>query len=632
LTPAEVRQVIFEGFFPATSVDSEPQRGARTGLHEMGLPYVSDPAVTRHLAAFVRQHLPPDQPPGAILYNGGVFQPASLRDRLLEILHQWYDRPGRGWQPLVLTTPSLDLAVAWGAAYYGWLRHTGGKRIGGGIARSYYIAIESAAPTQDREEKPVATAPSSSLTLLCVVPQHLEEGNEIRLDEPELELALGQPVSFPLYSSTVRRDDHPGQILQVAPQQLLRMPPLHTILRGGKRSGSKRVPVTLAARLTEIGTLELFCVARNSDNRWRLEFNTRDSVSELDPAAEAQDGSAVAAASSSPTDVWPEELVQAAAAQIHQVYADRAEGPVKELTRNLEKALDASRVDWPTGLCRRLWDFLAGVAEQRRLSPAHLSRWYNLVGFSLRPGFGDALDRFRVEQLWKIMHAPVRQEGSKATAAATARAGDGGADYWIMWRRVAGGLNLQLQQSLFDRMRSVLLPSRSGKGAPYRPGANELVEMWRAAASLERLDPKVKELLGQVLLRLVRRSPVPSYGFWSLTRLGSRRLFYGPLNTIVHPHLVEDWLEALLPFQPGNDDERRTWTFCLSQLAFRTNQRALDINDELRQQVIATLRSAKAPGHLIEMVEKGGELESGEQKQFFGEALPIGLRLLAPSE
>src|SRR5207253_8499677 len=116
LTPPDVRQVLFDGFFPQVARDSEPQRGPRTGLHEMGLPYVSDPAVTRHLAAFLARHLPPGSaPPQALLFNGGVFQPESLRERLVEVMREWYSTPEQPWQPLVLTNPSLDLAVAWGA-------------------------------------------------------------------------------------------------------------------------------------------------------------------------------------------------------------------------------------------------------------------------------------------------------------------------------------------------------------------------------------------------------------------------------------------------------------------------------------------------------------------------------------
>lgn len=612
LTAADVRQVLFEGFFPAVPADAEPARGARVGLHEMGLPYVSDPAITRHLAAFLKRHRgaggAADEPPQAILFNGGVFQPAVLRDRLVEVMRQWYERPDRPWQPLVLSNPSLDLAVAWGAAHYAWLRHTGGRRIGGGMARSYYIGVEASAAG--------AAEGANTLNVLCVVPQHLEEGQEIVLQKPELELALGQPVLFPLFTSTVRADDHAGDVLRVAPDQLLRLPPLHTILRGGKRSGTKQVPVTLAARATEIGTLELWCVAREGGNRWRLEFNVRDIVKDEEPASED-----TTAARQSLTDVWPEAQVQEAAQLLRGAYLEPTPAPPpQELTRALEVALDAPRHQWPTGLCRRLWEFLLEVNEQRRRSPAHLSRWYHLVGYCLRPGFGDPLDRYRVEQLWKMTSTPARTDVGRT------RLPESGADYWIMWRRVAGGLNASLQRSLFDRLRPALLPGK-GKGA-VKPNPNELAEMWRAAASLERLDSKQKELLGDVLLKQLRRSPTPTYGFWALTRLGARALLYGPLNAVVHREVAERWLDALQNFVPGHESERTNWAFCLTQLARLTGQRALDVDDAHRERVLATLRTLPVPEHWIRMLEEVSELEGDEQSQMFGDTLPIGLRLV----
>jgi molecular chaperone DnaK (HSP70) len=632
ITPADVRDIIFNGFLPVVPRDAVPSRGARTGLHEMGLPYVSDPAVTRHLAAFLQRHLATTDNPQAILFNGGVFQPAALRDRLVDVSRHWYETTDRPWRPLVLSNPSLDLAVAWGAASYAWLRHTGGRRIGGGIARSYYVGIEEAEPKPDR------------MSVLCVVPQRLEEGQEIVLEKPELELALGQPVLFPLYTSTVRGRDQAGNLLHVAPDQLLQLPPLHTVLRGGKRSGTRRVPVTLAARSTEIGTLELWCVAKEGGNRWRLEFNVRDTV---------KDGATTAADTTEEepqtlVDVWPEAQVQAAAHLIQSVYhAESASNPVsaletgflndknpvsaletglesgptaQDLTKALEVALDAPREQWPTGLCRRLWEFLAEAAEQRRRSPAHLRRWYNLAGYCLRPGFGDPLDKYRVEQLWKLTQAPRRSEAGTAP-----RLPEGGADFWIMWRRVAGGLNPTLQHALLDRLRPALLP---GKGKGYvKPGANELAEMWRAAASLERLDVKQKEAVGVTLLKQVRRSPVPTYGFWALTRLGARVLLYGPLNAVVHPQIVERWLDMLLGFEPRHPSERSSWAFCLAELARRTGQRALDIDESHREKVATVLRGQQVPEHWIQMVEQVAELEREEQSQLFGESLPIGLRL-----
>ena len=181
---------------------------------------------------------------------------------------------------------------------------------------------------------------------------------------------------------------------------------------------------------------------------------------------------------------------------------------------------------------------------------------------------------------------------------------------------------------MYDRIRPALLPAK-GKAA-VRPGANELAEMWRAAASLERLDVKHKEALGQALLKPLRRSPVPTYGFWALTRLGARVLLYGPLNSVVHHQIAERWLDALLGFEPGHESERTSWAFCLAQLARRTGQRALDVDDVHRQQVMHVLHALPVPPHWAKMVEEVQELESEEQSQMFGESLPIGLRLARP--
>jgi molecular chaperone DnaK (HSP70) len=611
LAPTDIRKLIFDGFFPQVARDAEPGRGARSGLHEMGLPYVNDPGVTRHLAAFLKKQAG-TQAPHAILFNGGVFQPAVLRDRVIDVMRQWYSTPAQPWQPLVLSNPSLDLAVAWGAAHYAWLRHSGGKRIGGGIARSYYVAIETGETQRDGQ----------MMDVLCIVPQHLEEGHAVTLEKPELELALGQPVVFPLYTSTVRGDDQAGALLKVSSDQLLHLPPLQTILRGGKRSGTKNVPVSLAAYCTEIGTLEVFCVARDGGNRWRLEFNIREIIKdEPQPAADV--------AGTTFTDVWPEELLQGAATAIRKTYqpANGDEIRPQDLTKAIEAALDSPRHNWPTGLCRRLWDFLAEVQEQRRKSPAHLNRWFHLVGYCLRPGFGDSLDRFRVEQLWKFVQTPPRTEPGKPVP----RVLEGGADYWIMWRRVAGGLNPTLQNALLDRLRPSLLPGKAGKGG-FKPQPNELAEMWRAAASLERVDAKNKDALAQVLLKQVRRSPVPTYAFWAITRLGARVPFYGPLNTIVHPQVVETWLDALAGFTPTHPSEKTSWAFCLAQMARKSGQRALDIDDSHRKTISNVVQPLDVPDKWKRMVDEVVEPEGEEQSEMFGESLPIGLRLARTSE
>ncbi|HEX4612382.1 MAG TPA: Hsp70 family protein [Urbifossiella sp.] len=615
ITATDVAAAIFDGFFPLVARDAEPARGARVGLQEMGLPYVSDPAVTKHLAAFLRNQGSGDRgerqdPVHAILFNGGVFQPKVLQDRVIAVMRPWFEAADRPWNPLVLTSPSLDLAVAWGAAYFAWLKHSGGKRIGGGIPRSYYVGVE------------VGAAESGKLPVLCVVPRRLQEGEEVCLPKPELELALGEPVLFPLYTSTVRGDDAPGAVLNLAPESLLQLPPLHTVLRGGKRAGAKRVPVTLAAKCTEIGTLELYCVSKEG-NRWRLEFNVRDVLREPTALGDPDDD-----APTGFVDVFPEEKVQAAGGQIAATFAEAAPAVTPaELPRLLDAALESPRGDWPTGLIRRLWGFLEEHADGRAKSPQHLGRWYNLVGFCLRPGFGDPVDRYRVEGLWKLITTAA--SGQTGTGPKKTTVPEGGADYWIMWRRVSGGLNTALQQALFGRLRPALLPA---KGKAYsRPPANEFAEMWRAAASLERLDARTKEHLAAALLKEVRKSPVPVYAFWSLTRLGARVQLYGPLNTLVHPEIVEGWIDQLLTFEPGNDNERNGWLFALAQLARRSGLRAVDVSETTRDRVLTVLRDNPGPAAWRAMVEEVTRSDGEEQARLFGEALPIGLRLAGGS-
>ena len=375
----------------------------------------------------------------------------------------------------------------------------------------------------------------------------------------------------------------------------------------------KRVPVTLAAKSTEIGTLELHCVSREN-NRWKLEFNVRDVVNARDPDP-ADTGVSV-------IDVFDEGKTQAAGELVRKCYDGGPPAP-EELTKQLEAAIDLPRGEWPTGLCRRLWDHLAEAAEKRAKTPPHLARWYNLVGFALRPGFGDAVDRYRVEGLWKLITATASGSVSGGNKLVVP---EGGADYWIMWRRVAGGLNGALQQALWARLKLALIPPKNKPPAKVHP--NELAEMWRAAAGLERLDVKTKELLGDTLVGQLKKLPaVPNYLFWSLTRIGGRVPFYGPLNTVVHPDIAERWLEAALGFRPNGEGELLGWAFCLAQLARRSGLRGVDVGDEVSAGVAKLLRTLRVPAGWPRLAEEVVRDAGDEQARLFGESLPIGLRL-----
>jgi hypothetical protein len=279
LTRADVERVLIDGFFPECPADAEPRRQRAVGLQELGLPYASDPAVTRHLAGFLHRQLAaltervPSRKgkkkglhPTAVLFNGGVFKAEPLRERLLTILNGWA-QSAQAPPVKVLTGTDLDLAVARGAAYYGLVRRGKGVRIRGGTARAYYVGIESALPAV-----PGALPP---LKALCVVPFGMEEGTEADVPGQEFGLIVGAPVEFRFLGSSIRRKDTVGTMVEEWEEDIEELAPMSTTLEAPDQSGQV-VPVHLLSKVTEVGTLELWCLSRDGQQRWKLEFNVRE--------------------------------------------------------------------------------------------------------------------------------------------------------------------------------------------------------------------------------------------------------------------------------------------------------------------------------------------------------------------
>ncbi len=276
---AEAETVLVEGFFPDCPPDAEPRRQRTIGLQELGLPYASDPAVSKHLAHFLHRNaevLAQKAPPKrgkkkvaqatAVLFNGGVFKAAVLRERLLGVLNHWAKETG-GSPVKVLQGTDLDLAVARGAAYYGLVRRGKGVRIRGGTARSYYVGVATSLPAVPGSPPP--------LKALCVVPFGMEEGTESDVPEQEFGLVVGEPSEFPFLGSSVRRADPVGTLIEDWEEQIEPMSPLTTTLEAPGKEGST-VPVHLHSKVTEVGTLELWCISRDNKQRWKLEFNVRE--------------------------------------------------------------------------------------------------------------------------------------------------------------------------------------------------------------------------------------------------------------------------------------------------------------------------------------------------------------------
>jgi len=287
LRRSDLDQMLLDGFFPLVGSADMPARRRQVGLQELGLPYAADAAVTRHLARFLARQASGGPAASAIrrgpsglacpthiLFNGGVMKAAPLRARIVEVLNRWLQQ--EGFSPLdaahVLDAPDLDHAVARGAAAYGRVRASGrGVRIRSGAPRTYYIGIESALPAV-----PGFPAP---LKALCVVPFGMEEGTSAAIAGREFGLAVGEPAEFRFLSSTIRKNDPPGALIEDWGDELEELGPLEVTLTGGDGDEADLTPVSLESRVTEIGTLELWCKERGGERRWKLELNIRETES-----------------------------------------------------------------------------------------------------------------------------------------------------------------------------------------------------------------------------------------------------------------------------------------------------------------------------------------------------------------
>ena len=549
----EALELALEGFLPFCDINDKPTEEKRSLFRELGLPYVSDPAVTRHLAAFLSAN--DNAKPDAILFNGGFFIPDICRERVAEVLERWHGR-----RPTVLENRDLDLAVAVGAAYYSYVKSTGaGLLVRGGIPRSYYVGV-------------------GSNDAVCLVPRGAEEGQTLEFDSQDLHLVANKPVSFRLYSSLARVDDQVGETIAVSDDLHLHAP-LNAVIRFGK-TGERLVPVKLRAHLTEVGTLEVWADSKISDHHWRLQFELRKTAS----------GSA-----SKPAAVVSEDAMSRAEELVAGTFQSDQIAP-PELPGKLEQSLALGRNSWPISAIRRLADRMLELAETRRKSAALEMRWLNLCGFCLRPGFGFPGDDFRVEQARRIY----------ASGLQFANQVQNEIDWWIFWGRVAGGLNKNQQVDIFQRLSPALLPK---PGKKLRLNNSLLREMWRTAASLELLPLQTKTQLGDTLLALVKKGEMVETALWCLSRLGARKLFYGPINQVLPPTVATRWVEALAKVPQSGD--------AMVAIARRTGDSTRDLApatlDMVRRQI---------PEALIPALEGEAEEDLGK---VFGEELPSGL-------
>lgn len=590
LTRDEIIDVTARGFFPTVTAESMPTVAKRGAVVELGLPYAADAAITRHVVAFLRSHVGPSPRPSphggevalarpdAILLNGGVFNSPVLTQALVDSVSNIW--PGQPKIPL-LPHDSLDLAVARGAAYSGLARKALGKKIGGGAPRAFYVSV-------------------GGNKAVCLVPRGLEEGETVTLADRTFTLTLGRPVQFQLFSTTADRLDKAGDVIELNDESLKSLPPIHTILSGQKGA---TVQVHLVCTLTEVGTLALSCVA--GEQRWRLEF-------ELRGAAKSQ--------TLTVTESMPARFSEATL-EVERVFGTRPlpvePKDVKNLFRTLEKIL-GPREQWTVPVLRELWTPLwAGVGKRRR-SPDHEKVMFQLLGYSLRPGVGYPLDDWRVGQTFTIFKDLLTNHGEQPIWI----------EFWVLWRRIAGGLDEAAQLAIWKLLQPHLLrrvplglPPPKEKLKGIQPQGLE--EMVRCAASLELLHPQHKvELGGWIVTRL--KSPETAGGpwAWALGRLGARLPVYGAAHRVVSAETAAEWAGVLLALDPKKHDGAR---FALTQLARKTGDRSRDLDDALRARVLTALTDA--PASWRQLVADVVQLSTDDEARALGDTLPAGLTL-----
>jgi molecular chaperone DnaK (HSP70) len=646
LTREEVEETLAGGFLPLTARYDLPARERRTGLRELGLPYATEPAITKHLAEFLTRSFEAEQSqpenlkpenlepeisgsepdiqspqsvehqhdsvnpkseiqnpksdmarPDAVLFNGGFFTPAVTRERIIEAITTWFRERGNRYRPKVLSNEAPETAVAIGAAYYGQVRRGGGLRISGGSARAYYVGVQAGAHKSDHQVQGV-----------CVMPRGTEEGTTLELANREFTVLTNRPVSFTLYSSTTRHDQH-GDVVALDEAETHRHAPLITVLRYGKKSREAELSVRLTVKFTEVGTLELWCESLKTDHRWRLQFQLRGAGPE-DEATESEPEET--------ETVIPDEAIEQAVRLIRAVFGgarDEIAGePVapESLVGRLEAALGYGKDAWPMAAIRKLCDAMLDVADGRKKSARYEARWLNLFGFCLRPGFGAAVDDWRMTQARKIYLAGLVFPKDIQCQV----------EWFVLWRRVAGGLTAGQQVELYQRLLSAL--GIGGKKQVGRLNTQIEYEGLRLLASLEHLPAQTRAGLGKALLARIKEKPANKGYLWSLGRIGARIPFYGPLNSVVPADTAAEWIKALLNLPEMTPDTASA----VVQLGARTEDAERDINDALRDKAIRKLAQAGTADDLIESLRAYVPPARSDALRIFGESLPEGLRLV----
>ena len=604
-----IRQLVLEGFFPLTALHERPAL-QQSGVIAFGLPYAKDPAIPKHISQFLGRYKRLSQQalgvaddvapvPDAVLFNGGVFNSPLIKQQLLDCLQQW-----RG-QPLTeLDNGSPDLAVAYGAVGYALSTLTGQFSIGGGAAHSFFLSVE------DQAQDDVTPAVG-----ICLMPRGTEKGEEVLLASKRFSLRLGEPVTFNLFSVSNDERYFPGQDVDCSDPMFKKLPPLVTSL-DCTMDGATQVDVVIVCFLTEIGTVKMQCASiTNPLERWDLEFEIRSGkLSQLKPVQ------------SNVLDSINKNL-PSNFSQVRDLIADVYgnskktvdSARVKTLRKRLESAL-GKKEQWPLYLLRAMFVELLNGAKKRRRSKDHERNWFNLAGYTLRPGVGFDGDYDFIQTITPLYESGL-QFGQSHQA---------WAEWWGFWRRVAPGLPSSMQIRLFEDICKFINPVTARNSSVAAEAKKKAYgEMLRLVGSLERLPQTQKQQLGTWLLSRVDNETNDDTLWWALGRTGSRVLIGADNSFVVDAEIVEGWLARCFK---EDWKQKPIAGLCATMIARRCGDRMVDVSPPIRNQVLEKLTSSKCPESWSAMVDSVAEVGAADSKRMYGEALPMGLTLISSED
>lgn len=670
ITKKRMIEIINDGFFPMVPRHGTPNR-PKGGLRQLGLPYAQDTGITRYLAEFLgpfyekkllfSDSTHEDQPlVNGVLLVGGTLKPRHLRERLLDQIEAW-----QGVRPLLIPINSMDLAIAEGAAFYGYLRASAAslrdipsrwpdlqdaksssqKLIGGGYPRSLYLEVRG---DTDAKSK-----------LVCLVPQGYEghHGEPLEVKKLPLYASVNQKARFQMWSSRLRPGDLVGDVISATSEELkdfLPLPPLTALLKaqlpqtktkkdhkkdqgsdgilGGQSPGplkiqggqegslTQLIPVFLSAELADTGLLHLRCIPQPEmrpegvpEEGWPLDFNLRAALLETQDTSE-QEGSLGFFPASSQGDSslqdTTRQMSEVVLRTIERVYGKKIgqeDLSPKGLVKELEKVMGSPRDTWDIRTLRLVWDHVSAQGPRRSRSPLHEATWMNLAGYSMRPGYGESKDPERMGALLRSLESGLGFSKERNVQE----------QLWILQRRVCGGMAGGDQ----DRLLARLMPMVRKNEAPSQ-------EVYRLVGVLERADMQEKIKLGSILLQqiIAQRPPFLEQKVWTFGRIIGRTLLYAEVQHLLSPTVVAEWLGELLKIPPRSDlYPRLAWV--LSQGARMLESREFNVDEGTRRKVVERLRTVKAPLEMIECVERFVPVDEKLKTQLFGEKLPLGLIL-----